>query len=68
MSELLSKLARLYGAGRFTADVWGRRPALPSEIEAALINDQSFDALEPHFQPTNMDLAEKGDNDPPKPK
>lgn len=54
----LAKLQRIYGSGSVAPDVFGRRPALPSEVERLIKNrqplpDQPQSACKPQHRKQN---------------
>jgi len=63
MTELLRKLNRLYGGQPVKEDVFGRRQALPSEIQAVIVSQNSDlvfnESIISQFPPTLNTLVEK---------
>lgn len=57
--RFIRKLKTLYG-GRQEVDNFGRRPATPAEIHAALKRD-NWSLMEATYLPTDKDIKEKGD-------
>lgn len=55
--DLLGKLKSIYGKQPVTKDLFGRRPALPSEVEAVL--KPTFEQQIDMHLPTAQDIKEK---------
>jgi hypothetical protein len=58
--DLLSELTRIYAQEPIKTDLFGRRDALPSEIEK-VINPKDFADLVDTHLPTERDVYLKGD-------
>lgn len=57
--DLLGKLKSIYGKQPVTKDLFGRRPALPSEVEAVL--KPTFEQQIDMHLPSREDIEIKGD-------